>query len=248
MTLVEQLDRLSHPVFQAALIAALGTLCLCLRRNRSGAGLLAAAFLWLWLCCTPAFALWLQRGLESQYPPQPAASYARADAIVVLGGGVVPGSKINWRADEADVRTTRTGFGLQLYQDGRAPIILLSGGDGEAEQMAEALRQQGVPASALRTEQVSMTTHENALYSTTILKRENRHRVLLVTSAMHMPRAAASFRQQGLSVIPAPALNPTLHPQEMPRRWWPARTALTQSKHCLREYLGLWGYRLRGWA
>jgi len=248
MTLIEQLDRLSHPVFQAAIIAAFGVLCLCWQRYRLGVGLLALAAFWLWLCCTPAFALWLQRCLESQYPPQPAASYAKADAIVVLGGGVVPSSKINWRTDETGVLATRIGFGLQLYRDGRAPIILLSGGEHEAEQMAQALRQQGVPASALRTEQLSMTTHENALYSAIILKREHRRSILLVTSPMHMPRAAASFRRQGLSVIPAPALDPTAYPLKMPRGWWPAHSALYLSTRCLREYLGLWGYRLLGWA
>ena len=249
ISLVEQLDRLSQPVFQASIIAIFGLLCLCMRRYRLSIGLFASALFWLWLCCTPAFAIWLQRSLESQYPPEPVASYPKADAIVILGGGELPRPNHDWCNEKADARTTRLGNGLQLYRNSRSPIILLTGGDREATQMANWLRQQGISISALRIEDASTSTHQNALYSATLLKRERLQSILLVTSVMHMPRAASSFRQQGLNVIPAPALDSAVH--DFANRvspWWPQRAALYLSTRCLREYFGLWGYKLRGWA
>lgn len=196
----------------------------------------------------PAFATWLQRGLENQYPSKPVTSYPKADAIVIPGGGVLPQSSNDWSDEETDRRTTRLGVGLQLYRNSRASIILLSGGDHEATRMASMLQHQGVPVSALRTEDVSTTTHQNALYSATMLKREQRQSILLVTSAMHMPRAAASFKRQGLTVIPVPACDSARPLPSMGNSWWPQRAALRLSTRCLREYFGLWGYKLRGWA
>jgi uncharacterized SAM-binding protein YcdF (DUF218 family) len=125
-------------------------------------------------------------------------------------------------------------------------VVLLSGGD-QAQSMAKGLRQQGVPADALLIESTSANTHENAAFSAVMLKREKRLRILLVTSAFHMPRAAAAFTKQGLLVIPAPAYDP-VYPSWEARPWWPKRAALRLSGRCLREYVGMWWYRLHDWA
>lgn len=245
MNLVEQLDRLSHPASQSAIVVCFGLLCLCWRRYRVGAGSIAVATLWLGLCSTPAVATWLQRGLESQYPPRDATSYPTADAIVVLGGGEIPSIGEASTDEASEEGATRVGFGLELFRQGRAPIILLSGGHREATQMARRLEQQHVPTAALRIEDASGDTHQNALYSDVLLKREKLQRILLVTSALHMPRATASFERQGLVVIPASTSG---LPSPTATSWLPHRAALKRSGRCLREYFGLWIYKLRDWA
>jgi uncharacterized SAM-binding protein YcdF (DUF218 family) len=246
MGVVEQLARLSHPALQAEFLAILGLFFLH-RHRRSAIVLLSLATLWIWLCSTPAFAIWLKQGLERPYVQRKADAYPQADVIVVLGGDELPQSGVDWSVDDAAAQATRLGFGLRLFRNSRANTILLSGND-QALEMAQKLREQGVPASALITEDASANTHQNALYSAVILKRKKLLRILLVTSGIHMTRAMASFNRQGLTVIPAQAFNnddgfePISHP------WWPKRAALSLSAHCLREYLGLWGYRLCGWA
>jgi uncharacterized SAM-binding protein YcdF (DUF218 family) len=80
-----------------------------------------------------------------------------------------------------------------------------------------------------------------------MLKHEKRRRILLVTSGFHMPRAAAAFTNQGLDVIPAPAYDP-IYPSWQADPWWPKRSALRMSGRCLREYVGMWWYRIRGWV
>ena len=236
----------SHPAAQALLLIVIGLIGFCLRRYRTGAVFCALGVLWVTLCATPAFADLLQRGLENQSPQQEAASYPTADAIVVLGGGdpLPVGDDPNDAAPS--VQATRAGFGLELFRQAKAPIVLLSGGDGEALDMAHQLEQQGVPAPSLQVEPGSATTHQNALYSAAILKREGRYRILLVTSSWSMPRAAACFRREGLQVIPAPTLD-----REITRSgfsWRPQRASLRQSARFLHEYLGLLAYKLRGWA
>ena len=246
MDVAQLFGHLIYPIFQTALLAALGVLLLCLKRFRSGVALLVIAFAWIGLCATPAFALWLQGHLESPFPVQPATAYPKADAIVVLGGGSLPESGIDWSNDDFIMQVTRLGFGLRLFQNGRANVILVSGGD-QAQRMAHKLHEQGVPTAALQAEDTSADTHQNAAYSAAILKRENLQHILLVTSGIHMPRAYACFVKQGLTVTPAPASDPD-HPSWHASPWLPRRAALRLTGRCIREYIGLWVYRLRGWA
>lgn len=244
MMLLEQLASLSRPVVQTCIVAACGMTFLFRRHYLRAAGLLLAAALWLGLCSTPAFASWMQGRLQMPYTRVPPSSFARADAIVVLGGGRLPSPKGAWALPPA----TRLGYGLQLFRMSRAPVILLSGKD-QALTMRQRLLEQGVPPEALLVDADSDNTHQNAVYSASILKRANRQRVLLVTSGMHMPRAAASFSREGLTVIPAPLLEDAAQwPTGTIERWRPNRHALRISGHCLREYLGFWCYRLAGWV
>jgi uncharacterized SAM-binding protein YcdF (DUF218 family) len=205
---------------------------------------LAAAVLVLVMGSTPAVSRLLQSGLEGQPQAQSARAYARADAIVVLGGG-----ELLDEVDASDCKSpratgTRLCFGRSLYQARRAPIILLSGGDGEAAQMAADLAQQGMPRADMLTENRSHDTYENALYSARILRQIGARRILLVTSAIHMRRAAACFRKQGIEVIQAPAPLP----DDVPGFWHSRKMALDRCRHCLHEYFGLWLYRICGWT
>jgi uncharacterized SAM-binding protein YcdF (DUF218 family) len=243
---MDLLEKLIYPIYQAAMFAVAGVGFLFRQRYRSGFVLLLLSTGWLWLCATPAIAMRLREPLERLHPARDAATYPKADAIVILGGGTLPQSGLDPDADDPYGTATRIGFGLQLFRDGRADTLLLSGGD-QALPMARGLRRQGVPADAMRIESTSTNTHENAAFSAAMLKREKRLRILLVTSGFHMPRAAAAFAQQGLEVIPAPAYDP-VYPSWETHPWWPKRAALRLSGRCLREYVGMWWYRMHNWA
>lgn len=209
--------------------------------------LLAVMVVFLVACSTPAFSMLLRRSLTDPYPPRAAASYVRADAIVVLGGGWVVDAEDDPDYVSAIAATTRLGFGRLLYEAGRAPVILLSGGDGEATRMADNLALSDVPRASVLIENKSRNTHENALYSTPILHRLGARRILLVTSSRHMGRAAASFRKQGFEVVPAPSL--ALPPRRLATDFWQSRKwSLIRSADCLHEYVGRWIYALRGWS
>ena len=64
-----------------------------------------------------------------------------------------------------------------------------------------------------------------------------------------MPRAIAAFRKAGLEVSPSPTDYRTGWPEpDLPFRLLPDTEALHNSTDALREYIGLFVYRLRGWA
>ncbi|HEY4291451.1 YdcF family protein [Luteibacter sp.] len=236
--MIEFLDlavKLVHPAVQALLLGVLSLFFVFKRRPVPAAWLGAIALTWLWLASTPALALALKGTLATPQQDRP----TQADAIVVLGGGLLP------RADWSQP-TTRAGKGLTLWRDGYAPLLLVSGSD-QALMLAEGYAAAGVPTRDLRVERTSRNTHENARNSAALLASSGASDILLVTSAIHMRRAAASFRKEGVNVSPIPTPDPYSVLLLAPR-WLPRRDALSLTARCLREQLALWVYHLRGWA
>jgi uncharacterized SAM-binding protein YcdF (DUF218 family) len=214
----------------------------------------ASGLCWALFWSLPASSLWAGGRLEQLYPYHTAGSLPKADAIVVLGGNTA-NSRHNWFEHyDSERAIPRVDTAALLYRAGRAPLIILSGAalDGnvsEAQIMANALKQQGIPPEALALETESFTTHENGLYTAAELKRRNIHRVLLVTSALHMPRAVAVFNKQGITAIAAPSRPQITVPNSDPRFsfWQPDLRALAASRSIVKEYVGLLVYWIRGW-
>jgi uncharacterized SAM-binding protein YcdF (DUF218 family) len=203
----------------------------------------------------------LVKSLEWQHLP--ASDLPNADAIVVLGGATRPqDSPRPWvdLAEEGD----RVIHGAQLYLQGKAPIVIMSGGRidwkenqaaSESADMAEIAEAFGVPSTAILQDPTSLNTHENAVNVKQILEDRGIDRILLVTSAMHMPRSIAIFRKQGIDAIPAPTdflvsevdLQPTPTSQDAILALLPDSGSLHRFTRAMKEYIGIGFYWLRGW-
>jgi uncharacterized SAM-binding protein YcdF (DUF218 family) len=248
----------------------LGIACILLlvalayRKNtRTCSSLIIAALAVLWLSSTTGFSNLLARSLEWRYPsPQEIPS---ADVIVVLGGGTEPAANPRPTV-EVNGAGDRVLYAASLYKNGKADHILLSGGtiawldEGgttPAEDMASILTSIGIPQEALWLETVSQNTYENALYSKEILAENEIERILLVTSALHMPRAVALFEKQGLEVIPIPvdfSITEDESPQTRSDLFLskvidviPQASNLSLTTNAMKEYIGYFVYKLQGW-
>ena len=193
--------------------------------------------------------------LESRYPPAPVEEYPRADAIVVLGGATLPPLPPRIEV-EVNGSFDRLLHGLRLLRAGRAPRLILSGGAvsfltgsslPEAARMARLAAELGVEPGQLLLESRSRNTRENAVHTARLLEERGLKRVLLVTSARHMPRAAAVFRKAGVDLVPAPTDFRVVDKPFSPWRLLPDLEALESSTRAVKEYAGLVVYRLRGW-
>jgi uncharacterized SAM-binding protein YcdF (DUF218 family) len=205
----------------------------------------------------------LARSLEWQYLPLDPVP--QADVIVVLGGGT-ESQQFPRPTVETNSAGDRVLYAAELYKQGKAPHILLSGGNitwynsrstTPAYEMARLLELTGVPDEAMWMQPESQNTREDALYSSRMLQEKGVSRVLLVTSAQHMPRSVALFKHEGIEVIPAPVdytitqtgwdglFSPD--PQTLLVNLMPNVGSLSLNSSILKEYIGMWVYRLRGW-
>jgi uncharacterized SAM-binding protein YcdF (DUF218 family) len=109
--------------------------------------------------------------------------------------------------------------------------------------MAEALREDfGVPVKWI--EGRSRDTGENAAYSAALLRADGVKRILLVTDAMHMPRARAAFERAGLDVVSAPTVFFGNQARSL-SSWMPSAEGMRRSWYAIYELLGLAWYRVR---
>ena len=223
---------------------------------------LVLALVVLWLGSTRWIALGMVRSLEWRYLPM--TQMPSADAIVLLGGGT-ESAEYPRQTVELNSSGDRVLYAAWLYKQGKAPHILLSGGlidwldtgSTPAEDMAVILDMMGVPKEALWLESTSRNTYENAVNSRKFLNEKGINRIILVTSALHMPRSVDLFKHQGFDVIPAPTdysvtqaawqrlTDPNLATQLL--NLMPSIDNLSSVTRALKEYLGMLVYRLRGW-
>ena len=190
--------------------------------------------------------------------PQSAPS---GDAIVVLSGGriVAPGtSKISEWTD-AD----RFFGGVELYQAGKAPLLVFTGGaapwepsaPSEGEILVGFARRYGVPAEAVvTTKRVYNTAGEAEAVARLLADRSHLgpeakkkpQSLLLVTSAFHMPRAKAQFEAKGFRVVDYPVDFLVSSGRQITiLDFLPSANALSQTELALRELYGRIFYQIR---
>jgi uncharacterized SAM-binding protein YcdF (DUF218 family) len=251
-------------IYPLGLVTVLLIAALALGKKRAWRRtLLIAALVLLFLGSNRWVSFALARGLEWRYLPQEVAP--QAEVIVLLGGGTEPNDYPRPMA-EVNGAGDRVLYAARLYHDGAAPVILVSGGNlnfssargsTPSDDMLDILTLTGVPQDAIWRQDRSQNTHDDAVFSAEMLKEKEITEVILVTSAMHMPRAKALFEKQGIEVIPAPVdytiteqnwqsvFRPSLG--EFLINLLPNESALGLTTTVLKEYLGMLVYSLRGW-
>ncbi len=217
----------------------------------------------LWLSSNRWVSMSLRRSLEWRYLP--IEEIPSADVIVVLGGGtesaVYPRKMV-----EVNGAGDRMLYAAWLYHHGAAPKLLVSGSylpwdtgktSSQADEMGVILELLGVPSDDIWLEPEALNTYENSVKSSEILESKGIHRIILVTSAVHMYRSVSLFRKQGLEVLPAPT-DYTVAQDTWNQLWEPdfrvqllnlvpSASDLSATTATLKEYYGLFVYKLLGW-
>ena len=122
-----------------------------------------------------------------------------ADAIVVLGRG---GADTDGVLTNQSLR--RTLYGVDLYGDGLAPVLVLSGSADETAARVLLAQGLGVPSGAILRTSSAKTTRGEAEEIRRLLFPLGRRRILLVADPIDMPRARAVMERAGFTVLPAP--------------------------------------------
>lgn len=243
---------------QLALIPAcllIPALLLLLRVRRGGDpawwGCLTCCVL-LYAVSTPLVAGALVGPLQGRGPPlDVGAGTSGAQAIVVLSAEAVPAPEYGGTTI-GPVTLARVRYGARLHRATGLPILVTGGTPPVGGvSLAEGMRASLLEDFAIRdvwVEAASATTADNARLSADLLRARGASRVLLVTSAWHMPRAARAFEAAGLAVVQAPTNFDAAEGVGV-LSFFPSARALHRSYYGLHEWVGDFAYGLaRRWT
>ena len=247
------LSSLVMPLALAPLLGFLG-LVLIAKRKHIGWFLCTAAFATLWLLSCQGTAVWLSQNVVPQYSPVTVSQLkaGQVQAVVVLGGGVLPQAPEYGTAQPGSATLARLRYGIWLSRQTGLPVAF-TGGSGWAAGTAVTSTEAEVAARVAQEdygftlrwlESQSRDTAENAQFVAPLLKRDGIARIALVTDALHMPRAMAEFERTGLTITPAPT-GYVLPTKSGLLQWLPSADGIHGSTRVINELLGLAVFKLR---
>jgi uncharacterized SAM-binding protein YcdF (DUF218 family) len=231
-----------------------GVLFYLVSRGRRGKVLVGLSALGFVLFAVAPIGPAMLLALEERFP-RPAQLPDRIDGILLLGGAVDPTLSLSFGETVFNSAVARVLGAVSLARrHPEAKLVLVSGEGGffpvgysEARATLGFVVDEGIAPARILLEEKSRSTHENAVYTKELFRPAPGETWVLVTSAYHMPRAVASFRGAGWSVIPYPVdfkvdprtgLNPNFNLLD----------GLTASTLAGKEWTGLVGYRVMGWT
>lgn len=200
--------------------------------RRVGLSVVGLGLVWLYCLSSGWMYAFLSLGLERQFPPQRVEELPKADAVVVLGGGVGANTNTLYYS-ELYMSADRVVHAARIWKAGKAPVVITSGSN-EVNASRPFLLELGVPEAAILVENKSGNTEENARFVADYVRSHHlsrpQHgypsqptaadsrqptadstnenslpRILLVTSSWHMRRSLLMFRKYApeLEVVPA---------------------------------------------
>jgi len=231
------------------LVLAAALLARTRRRQSARILFILAGILLVAVGCGPLPAIAL-KNLQTGYAGEPVASWQPRTAIVVLGGGAQP------VADTRSMEVPAIVYGrivktvelyLQCKRNGKACIVIVSGGDPRKRGISEAkvygavLVKVGVDPTDLVLEGRSLNTWQNAQFCAAWLTDHPQDQVILVTSGVHVRRSILYFAHFGIHALPERAdyVDAVMTPL-------PLSINFLLMDLALHEYAGLVRYRVYG--
>jgi uncharacterized SAM-binding protein YcdF (DUF218 family) len=244
---------LIYPSHFITVLAALGAILLCTRFGRAGRWLLKASLILVLLLGLLPTGEALVLVIEQRFPRWTGSG--EPPGIIVLGGAVEPGRSavrgmvsLNGNAE----RVTEVAALARRFPNARivftgGSAALLGHGPPESSFMLDLFESFGIPRSRVTLEERSRNTHENATFTKALIEPKPGERWLLVTSAIHMPRAVGSFREAGFPVEAYPVDWRTDGWSDLWHVPWPL-SGLNNADDAAKEWVGLIAYRLAGYT
>jgi len=248
----EFLSNLIMPLSILWLLIILTYILYILNIKRAGRIFLSISLLWFLIISTRFIPDFLANSLESQYSPLNISNdniINNQTYIVVLGGGF--SNDVNLPPNDRLTGNSlfRLTEGVRLHKLIPGSILVVTGNsngyeENQADLMAKTAISLGVNTSCIKKITPAKNTSDEAFgfYSTFGYKSP----LIVVTDAVHMPRAVTLFRKAGLDPVAAPT-NHLI--KDSPYKWLsgfiPASCNISKMEIVIHEYAGLLLIRFR---
>jgi uncharacterized SAM-binding protein YcdF (DUF218 family) len=207
--------------------------------------ILAALFL-LVITSSPIISTGMVQYLERAELRKSPADIQDADAIVVLSGMIAPiqgsnGLMYEWGDPD------RFFGGIELMKAGKASKIIFTGGKmpwqsdeikPEGEVLSKFASEFGIPSSQIILTKNVQNTKDEALAVKEILNNSKTRKIILVTSAFHMPRSKRLFENEGIEVQTYPVDYKVGISELTPMSFLPSADAFQNFQFAWRELIG----------
>ena len=206
----------------------------------------------LYAASMPILADHLFRSLEQQQVRLLPTAVTPAQAVVVLSGMLRGVQGEQGLVQEWGEAADRFFAGVELYKAGKVPLLVFTGGqmswqstqEPEGEVLRRLALDLGVPAAAIVVSGPAQNTEQESVAVRKLLGADVQ-RIVLVTSAFHMPRAQILFERAGFVVTPYPVDLRVSVRDTTPMDYLPDAGALLMTDGAVREWLGRGYYALR---
>ena len=244
--LTRLLVELLAPLNFSLLLLIVALLLLLLRRSKSAAICLGAA-LCIQLFCGYGFFVKEEIGKrENLFPAMTRERIAALDAlqiqyIVVLGSGHVSDKRLPETSQIGGASLYRLTEGIRLLNIFPGTKLIVTGGVGHdpvpnAQVVGQVAESLGVPGERIIREERPRDTVQEAEILQPVLGKET---FILVTSALHMPRAIEIFKFLGMQPIAAPTDYIVKHHEvEPPGTIFPSTANFDLSRRIIYEWIG----------
>ena len=256
-----------HPLLTlpAAVFSALQLTALALvlsKHKKAGLLLSASSLASTILLSLPITSTALLDSLQERHQRfKPSKNHEPANAVIALGGGVRPlsDSELNRELGEAG---DRLAIAISLVKSGYAQKLVISGGlpsfqTSKTTPPHETLLgktiaiRSGLKEEQIITNRAGHNTEAEASFIGTLSTKNNWRRMIISTSAYHMPRSLKKISSlSDSSLIAAPSdfrkvRTATLFKDNRLNAFVPTLSALNESTRSIKEYLGLFRASLK---
>lgn len=235
-----------NPVLILYLFLLTGIILFALKRKRTGKIMAAIAGLWLSIITTPFLPIFMIKSLESKYPQisdSTVRKFADSCDIIVLGGGHTDDKNLSANNQLSLQAQSRLVEAIRIHRMIPGSRLILSGSRGKSE-LSQALvlyrtaLMLGIDSSSMEMQEKPSNTQQEA--EEYVKNFGTKNNLILVTSAVHMPRAILLFRKAGINPVASPA-NFILKYGSHKSRWgWIPNSGYTgMMEAALHEYVGI---------
>ena len=232
---------LLSPMVHVPIILFVSLLLLKINYRKMGTIMLAISVGWYWMASTSFLSARLVKPLENQYPPTYPEQISKyhPEVIVVLACYYYDDDLLPPISRWPECSLKRLMHAYWLHRETNIPIAVtggaISGTDTDhANRATNFLKMLGVGPDNIFTISEGANTQQEAQ----VIHKAGFNKVVLVTTAVHMPRTVNEFRRLGINVLASPT-DHLSKINDIPIFDWPNAVSMRRTERAIYEYMGL---------